>query len=176
MLVKKLLIIFAIMLICAAGVFAADGWDSIKKGWARMPIKVYMEDMGDKNTMMQSAFSDWQSKTGGKVRFAYVTKPHAGYAHITVSLVTNCTHEAAGLTSATMGVNRIAKSHIDIGTHDPKTQYEYTDEELKIIMRHEIGHALGLKHSSNPKSIMFPTVTKGMSIIKEDLDNIMELY
>ncbi|KAI4365951.1 hypothetical protein MLD38_021887 [Melastoma candidum] len=50
--------------------------------------------------------------------------------------------------------------------------------DLETVGLHEIGHLLGLEHSSDPNAIMYPTImegkTKGMS--RDDIQGIKALY
>lgn len=50
-------------------------------------------------------------------------------------------------------------------------------ENLKTIVRHELGHGFGLAHSTAPEDLMAPTITTAYPYISEcDLDAITHLY
>lgn len=58
--------------------------------------------------------------------------------------------------------------------------YFKDDQELLVLLAHEIGHALGLDHVPNEKSIMYPTIKKqmqetGIRLSKEDIKAIRSL-
>lgn len=171
-------IIISILLIIIFSIPAQsrdDAWSKIERGWSRMPIRVYLDNTGDYTEMIKEGFADWETKTDKEIRFKFVTKPHAGYANITVKLVPKFTDNTAGLTKAQMGVNNIYKSNIDIGLHSSSGR-TYSKQELNIVIRHEIGHSLGLGHSNDKKSIMYPYILPGQSISDKDIENLLELY
>lgn len=66
-------------------------------------------------------------------------------------------------------VKRAWGSRIDI--------YEYsTREELVRVLAHELGHALGLEHNTNPDSIMYElNESKNMKPTQEDLAGLKEV-
>jgi len=55
-----------------------------------------------------------------------------------------------------------------VGTYDPNdhsiTVYSYSDsQDLRLILMHELGHALGCGHTNTPDSIMYPEFTTAVS-------------
>ncbi|MFD7770924.1 matrixin family metalloprotease [Streptomyces sp. NPDC059787] len=53
---------------------------------------------------------------------------------------------------------------------------QWTTERLRNVALHEIGHTLGLRHSNDPASIMFPVSTEAQSIDPESRDALRRLY
>ena len=51
--------------------------------------------------------------------------------------------------------------------------------DLNWLSLHELGHSLGLDHSWNPDSVMFPFYLgyiPGLTLNKDDVDGIQQLY
>ena len=78
----------------------------------------------------------------------------------------------AGYTKSIVDGNEILKSHITI--YDAKN---LSESQLTSIARHEIGHALGLAHSTAPEDLMYPIIETEFPYISEcDLSAITALY
>ena len=68
--------------------------------------------------------------------------------------------------------NQILKSYITIYEVD-----KLSDEQFKIVLRHELGHAFGLGHSTAPEDLMAPIIKTEYPYISEcDLAAIVSLY
>ena len=98
-----------------------------------------------------------------------------GAGDITIKLVNHRSGDGfSGWTKsiADESQNQILKSEITI--YDVEN---LTDNQLSAITRHELGHALGLAHSTAPEDLMAPTMTTEFPYISPcDIDAIVSLY
>jgi len=68
--------------------------------------------------------------------------------------------------------NQILKSRITIFAVDSMSL-----AALETIIRHELGHALGLAHSTAPEDLMYPTIETNFPYISDcDIDAMVKLY
>ena len=52
-----------------------------------------------------------------------------------------------------------------------------SESQLSTIMRHEMGHAMGLAHSTAPEDLMYPVIETNFPYISEcDISAIAALY
>jgi predicted Zn-dependent protease len=68
--------------------------------------------------------------------------------------------------------HQILKSDVTIYNVD-----NLSDVELATIVRHELGHAFGLAHSTAPEDLMYPTIETNYPYISPcDIDALVGLY
>ena len=137
-------------------------------------ITVYIEQDNDKY-VMQKAFNTWTQATKGKFKFKYVQ--NSKDAQIQVYFVKNIAKatnsNAIGITYSEIQNGRPV-SRIEISKKAPGGG-AYSNDAISKVMVHEIGHAIGLDHNPDRKSVMYPT--KGVkNITQQDLERLYNLY
>lgn len=141
-------------------------------------IKVYIPP--NKNaTMMKHAFEEWQRVTNNRIRFYFVNDPKI--SKMDVYFVDKINTRNMAHLSRALGVaesrkaKRIHHVNIEIATYTQNGR-PLSKDEIYTVMLHEIGHGLGLGHSKNRNSIMYPQAYTHLEIIQEDLNNLKRIY
>ena len=137
-------------------------------------IRVYVESHPS-SSIATEAMNAWTGATNGKIKFKKASKPED--VQIYVRFVKNI--------GQSTGTNTIGLTHhmyangrqlelIEISEKSPNGRLFSRDARLRVLI-HEFGHALGLEHNGNSKSVMYPT--KGSkTITSDDVRTLQYLY
>ena len=71
--------------------------------------------------------------------------------------------------------NSIVFAKIQISASGQGNTRTLNQDEVYSVMLHEIGHAIGLSHNSNPKSVMY-YASGANRISSEDIKNLKKEY
>jgi hypothetical protein len=120
---------------------------------------------------VRQAFAQWGA-TGIPLRFAFVASPKG--ADVRVRWTDHLEHKTGSTTWRTDHNGWLSGGDITLATHI--SDGEVLDARgMRAIALHEVGHALGMAHSTNPQDIMAPLVhVDGLS--SADRSTIKLLY
>lgn len=131
--------------------------------------------------VLTQALRDWEASSAGYIRFFTTVRPED--ADITVewtdAAVTGREFEVGHTDRTIAPPNWIGKATItllaqpQIDKHLTKTGIE---NRLYTTMLHELGHALGLEHSQNPRDVMHHQGWKNQQLTPGDLHQLQEIY
>lgn len=132
---------------------------------SKMPIRVYIAPGNGVpgwtprfDQILGEAFGSWQQASQGKVSFRSVNNP--AEADLSCSWTANSgsfkNRAEAGETTLMANSQGIVSGTIAILTVPLMPELPVTENRLRLICLHEIGHALGFGgHTTNPQDVMF---------------------
>ncbi|MCX6815574.1 MAG: matrixin family metalloprotease [Candidatus Aenigmarchaeota archaeon] len=120
---------------------------------------------------IRTAFDAWENATKFRVRFYRVEeKPING---IVIHLVTNLSGDTIG---EARPLGRQYASYSVVTGGEMTLEPTFGGSENLVQIMHEIGHIMGLGHSKDPHSIMYPWNAYSQVITKDIVDALDTLY
>lgn len=147
--------------------------------WRVMPVNVWIQN-GTYKASAKKAFTEWQTKTQGIVRFYFVES--AKDAQITVSFLDDISHttsgDALGITNLSIvGGKYINRAEMNIKVTTNSGAKQSTAQVYSIVL-HEVGHALGVRgHSRNKYDVMYPSDDNYRNVLSNrDINTVKQIY
>lgn len=143
------------------------------------PVKVYVPE-SQYSYMVKQAFSEWIYVSKNKISVEYISEIRKKAARISFVFVDYCSDkDKLGLAHTTYSGKYVIHTEIEIATRDFRTKKLLSNDQIYKTIVHEIGHAIGLDHSPNTKSIMYfqnlyPQIKQ--NITQEDIIEIRKMY
>jgi len=160
--------------VAASGDSALHRWDDR----LRRPVRVYMESSTVANfrpamlDAVREAAERWQ-EAGIPVRFDL--DADSARAEVTVRWKVQFDMDRTGQTDLSWDAEgRIQTGVITIATFDPKGS-ALSPDDVRVVALHEIGHLLGLDHSSDSTDVMFAR-TRVRDLSARDIRTALLLY
>jgi hypothetical protein len=135
----------------------------------RSPLAAPGQDLGSN---VRQAFYDW-SAAGVPLAFTFIGDSARAEVHVT--FVDRFAERMSGRTLWTRDVHWwILRGDIQLALHSG-AGHQLNNEQLHAIALHEVGHLLGLDHTSNPAAIMSPRVS-ALQLTPEDIATMRLIY
>lgn len=184
------------MIVIVWWVDVASGWDQVGATWPEMPVSYWVaEDLGpvdDGETLaaITAAFDTWAAVDCAEVTFRYEGRAAAGFGVVdgknTVSLVAAGWPEDPALVSLpalTSDGAEMLEADVAVNTEDHVWVLDGADGRTRLDLQagitHEIGHLLGLWHSTDPEATLNPLLAgdpDARTLSDDDIEGICVLY
>jgi hypothetical protein len=122
---------------------------------------------------VRGALTDWNPATAG---LRFLEQEDTASAALLIRWTDTLEADRAGATDVTWDkAGRIRRVTVFLALRAPATGRSFLPEARRAIVLHELGHALGLPHSSNQGDVMYPVAT-ATALSQRDRFSLRLLY